>query len=249
LHAARWRILSSGVTSQAERIETDMIKTTADFLADVGSEDDVAYRRSVRNTSVLLGVIVIVVVAGLILPGFFPAGALPTSTVAYSANGLTLNLSVNTTQAFEPSGVRITAWINGTSSIVNVTATDSWAIRSPLLWGSPCQPGFPIGVGVMHGYYDQYNYTSGKLLPLGQKVPVCPFPSGLPQSFLIQPYGSQAIVSINGSLERWNLQTTVVLGRASFLQDLQTGGTFTVIGADEWGDVAILHFVAPLETK
>jgi hypothetical protein len=65
------------------------------------------------------------------------------------------------------------------------------------------------------------------------------------QYFLVQAQGSSAIVSINGSLESWNLQTTLVLGKDSFVQRPQTGGTFTVIGADGWGDVAILHFITP----
>jgi len=221
----------------------DIIKTLADNRAEVGSEDDAAYRKSVRNTSLLLVVIVIVIAAGLILPGYFPAGAPPTSAVAYSPNGLTLSLSINTTQAFSPYGLSITVWINGTSSIDNVSSQDSWAVSQSLLWGSPCTPGWPIGVGVMRGYYDQYNFTSGTLLPLGLTEPRCPIVQGLPQSFLVEPDGSQAFASINGSLERWNLQTSVVLGK-TFLSDNQlTGGTYTVIGTDEWGDVAILHFV------
>ncbi len=214
----------------------------------MGSEDDAAYRRSVRNVSGLLVVVVIVVLAGLVLPSYLGpgAGALPTSNLAYGVNGLTLSISVNATRAFAPSNVSITVWINGTSSIDNVTTQDSWAVDQSRLWERPCTFGWPIGIGVMHGYYDQYNYTLGTLLPLKQPYTDCPTSPATPQSFLVQPDGSEAIASINGSLDAWNLQTTLVIGKASFAQSLQIGGTFTVIGADEWGDVAILYIVAPL---
>jgi len=213
----------------------------------VDTEDDSSYRRSVRNTVALLAVIAVIIVAGIVIPTYFtPASVLPTSTQAYSPNGLTLSISLNTTQAFAPSGVSIAVWINGTSSIENVTAQDSWAVSQSLLWGSECTPGWPIGVGVMHGYFDQYNYTSGVLLPLKQPALYCPSPLGVPRSFLVEADGSEAITSLNGSLVRWNLETTLVLEKTSFVQTQQIGGTFTVIGADEWGDVAILYFVAPL---
>jgi len=213
----------------------------------MGAEDDASYRRSVRNTAALLVVVIIILIAGLVLQAYFvPLGSPPTSTYAYSPNGLTLSFTINTTHAFAPSGVIITVWINGTSSTENVTAKNSWAVGPSLLWGSPCTPGWPLGIGVMHGYYDQYNYTSGTLLPLKPTVLYCPPPPGLPRSFLVEAYGSEAITNVNDSLLRWNLQTTLVLEKTSFLQSQLTGGTFTVIGADEWGDVAILHFDTPL---
>jgi len=215
----------------------------------VGTEDDAAYRKSVRNTSALLVVIVIVVIAGLLLPAYFGfGGTLPTSTFAYSPDGLTLNISLNTTRAFTPSGLRISIWINGTSGIESVTARNSWAVDQSRLWEKLCTTGWPIGVGVMHGYYDQYNYSSGTLLllkPFFSSFTECVTSIAVPQYFLVQPQGSLAIASINGSFESWNLVTTFVIGKDSFVQSPQTGGTFTVVGADEWGDVAVLHFIAP----
>ena len=145
--------------------------------------------------------------------------------------------------------MNISVWINGTSGIENVTAKDSWAVDQSQLWERPCTSGWPIGIGIMHGNYDQYNYTSGMLLLLKQPIMYCPTFAATPRSFLFQPVGSKAIVSIDGSLETWNLQTTLVIGKASFARNQQTSGTFTVIEADEWGDVAILHIVAPLNTS
>jgi hypothetical protein len=215
-------------------------------FATVGTEDDAAYRRSVRNTSALLVVIVIVVIAGLLLPAYFGSGdTFSNSTFAYSPDGLTLNISLNTTRAFTPSGLRISIWINLTSGTESVAARSSWAVDQSRLWERLCTTGWPIGIGVMHGYYDQYNYSSGSLLLLKQPLSDCVTSITAPQYFLIQAQGSSAIVSINGTLESWNLQTTLVLRKDSFVQNPQTGGTVTVIGADEWGDVAILHFITP----
>jgi len=199
----------------------------------------------VRNTAFLLLIVVIVLAAGLFLPAFFtPAGTLPTEAMAADPNGLTLNISLNTTRVFAPSGVAVTIWINGSSAIENVTALDSWPLNQTLLWKAPCTPGWPMGVGVMLGYYDQYNYSSGALLPLNQPTAGCPPSSGVPISFLVQAEGSKAIISMNGSDETWDLLTTLVLTKSSVTPLLTTSEVFTVIGADEWGDVVILHFVA-----
>ena len=212
----------------------------------MSADDEVSYRRSVRNVSVLLFVVVIVVISSLVLTTYFtPTSGPVTSTLVYSPIGITLSMKLNVTSAFNPSGVNITLWINGTSSIESINAQDSWVLPSSLLWTPPCEQGWPIGIGVMHGYYDIYNYTSGTLLFLKKPIFYCP-PEASPQSFIIQPRGSEAIVNFTGSFERWNLQSTLVLGTATFTHIQKVGGSFTVIGADEWGDAVFLHFNAPL---
>jgi len=193
----------------------------------------------------LLLIVIIALVAGLTLSSYFgPPNTLPTQAMIGDWYGLTLNLDLNTTHAFAPSSLAVTVWINGSSAIENMTAQDSWAVNQTLLWKAPCIPEWPIGIGVMSGYYDQYNYSSGVLLPLEQQAAGCQVSSATPQSFLVQAGGTKAIVSMNGSDETWNLLTTLILTKASFPQTQATGQVFTVIGADEWGDVAILHFVA-----
>ena len=209
------------------------------------SGEDTAYKKSVRNTVFLLIVVVIVLVAGLTLPAFFtPAGTFSTETMVGDPNGLTLNLGLNATHVLSPYGLVITVWINGSSAIDNITAQDSWPVNQTMLWRAPCVAGWPIGIGVMSGYYDQYNYSSGVILPLKQQAPLdCQAYSTGPQSFLVEAEGSKAIASTNGSDETWDLLTTLVLTRSSFTQIQTPGEIFTIIGTDEWGDVTILHFV------
>jgi len=213
----------------------------------MSADEEVSYKRSVRNVSVLLFVVVIVVISSLVLTTYFtPTNAPVTSTLVYSPIGITLSMKLNATSAFNPSGVNITLWINGTSSIESIKAQNSWLLSPSMLWTPACKPGWPIGIGITRGYYDIYNYTSGALLLLGKTViPQCP-EAGLPQSFIIEPHGSEAIVNFSDTLDRWDLQMTLVLGSNTFVQRQEVGGPFTVIGADEWGDVVILHIDAPL---
>jgi len=222
---------------------TIRIKSRCSPSANVSSEDETAYRRSVRNTAILLLVVVIILAAGLVLPAYFsPASALPAVASVVDTNGLTLSVGINETHVSAPFNLVITAWINGSSSIENVTAKDSWAVNQSLVWKTPCVPGWPVAIGVMSGYFDQYNYTTGVLIPLREPVTDCEVLSTPPSSFLVQADGSKAIAIMNSSDETWSLQTTLVLTKASFTQT--PGETFTVIGVDEWGDVAILHFVS-----
>jgi len=212
----------------------------------MGTDDESVYRKNVRNVSILVVVAAIILVAGLVLPAYFaPASPLPVSNSAFDPNGLMLSISINGTQAFGGSELRVSVWINGSSSIVNATAEDLWAVNQSRLLEGPCGEGWPIGIGVMQGYYDEYNYTSGTLLPPSQPDTTCPASFADSAYFLVQPLGSEAIAGIDRSLVHCNLLTTLVLGNSSLASRPQVGGTYTVIGADEWGDIAILYVVAP----
>jgi len=211
----------------------------------MSDEDDASYKRSVKNLTVLLIVVVIVVISGLVFTTYFvPTNGLVKSTYVYDPNGLTLSMKLNTTEAFVPYGVNITLWVNGTSGIEDLNAQNSWVVPPSSLWTPPCEPGWPIGIGIMRGYYDMYNYSSGTLLPLNDSGFRCP-PQELPQSFIIEPRGSESIVNLSDSFKRWDLQITLVLANAIFTQGQKAGGLFTVVGADEWGDLTVLHFDAP----
>lgn len=208
----------------------------------MGSQDEAAYRRSVRNTAVLLAVVVLIVAAGIAFQGAFsPAGAPATATSVLGDNGLALGFATNST--FHSSArVLLAARLNGSSSILNVSASDAWAFSGAGLWKGQCIAGWPLGIGVMEGYYDQYNYSSGTLIPLKQAG--CASGGG-PSSFLLQPGGSEAIVSVNSTLHRWDLVLTLTLSGSSYAGPPPSAGPLTVVAADEWGDVALLHLSAP----
>ncbi len=215
--------------------------------APMDSDDDRAYRKSVRNMSVLLAAIVITVFAALIITPFLNPlhEQFPNSASVDSPYGFAISVTLNATQLGPGRYVSITAGMNSTSpQIENVTAQSAWAVDPNRLWGRLCTSGWPMGIGVMQGYYSEGNLSVGTLIGLPQPFVLCPVLRGTPSYFLLQPHGSKAVVSLNGTLEFWDLQTTLDFGSGSLGQGQRLGGVYTVVLADEWGDVVLLHFVA-----
>ena len=216
--------------------------------------DDIAYRKSVRNMSIFLAVMVIVVFAAIFIPPYVnPASGNFPSSVSYDFGfGFTMNLSVNATEVSPLGSVLLTGWVNSSSdSGVSINASDSWAFPRGRLWGPSCLNGFPIGIGVMSGHYTQDNYTLGALLQPLTSQARCP-PSGSPQYFLFYPHHSSiAAAVVNGTPYRWSILMNVSLGQHSLAQNAIPGvpgpqglpaGIYTAVLADEWGDVLTANF-------
>jgi hypothetical protein len=210
----------------------------------LGSKDDMAYRKSVRNMSIVLAAIVITVFAALFVPPyFFPTHiSFQPSVSVDSPFGFTLHLTVNSTSVAPGGSVLLTGWVNSTSSSVeNVTAADSWGLPPGGLWGKACAPGWPIGLGVMQGHYTQDNYTLGTLVPTTQPVFHCPVQAGAPQYFLLEPHSSKALVTLGGNPTIWVVQTSLSSGQYVLGSQFHPG-VYTAVLADEWGDVLTTNF-------
>lgn len=207
------------------------------------TEDDASYRRSVRNTIIVIAVMVGVLAAALVIPPIVNPlheqfnGA---STVV-SPYGLSLTLRLNGTQLAAGEGESLTAWLNSTSSeVANISAAAGWPLGPQGLWTKACTSGWPLGVGFMAGYYTADNYSLGSLVPVTGPLTGCPLMAGAPGSFLMQPRGSTAIVNVDGALSEWNLTSVLAIGSPQLSS--QRGGVYTAIAVDEWGDVAVAHF-------
>lgn len=203
--------------------------------------------------SLVLAAIVIIVFAAILVPPYvFP----PSDTFQKAASldspfGFTLHLEINTTSPAPGGHVLITGWLNSTSdSIETVNASNSWIQGSESLWTKPCTSGWPIGLGVMRGHYTQDNYTLGALLPLPQPLYICPLQSGTPSYFLLEPHSSRALVDIGGSPQYWVIESSYTFGYAlweglsgSAGAGQLPAGVYTVVLADEWGDVLTTNFL------
>lgn len=203
--------------------------------------DDVAYRRSVRNMSLVLAAIVITIFAAIFISpfAFAPPNTFQKSTSLDSVFGFTLHLQINATTAAPGSNLLVSGWLNSSSdSIVNVTAADAWALGPAGLLTRSCAEGWPIGVGVMEGHYTQDNFSSGTLLPLPVPAAHCPYAASAPGYFLLTPHSSQALVDLNGTPQYWVLQSSFSLGTSQL-----PPGVYTAVLADEWGDVLTTNFV------
>lgn len=211
----------------------------------MASEDDVAYRKSVRNMIAVLAAIVVTVFATIFIPPYLNPQHdvfLPSTSYA-SPVGFTMRLTLNST-AVPPSGrVLISGWVNSSSpSIENITAAKLWALPQSGLWGRVCTSGWPIGVGVMAGHYTQDNYTLGSLIPIPQPlVYYCPAQISAPPFFLLEPHSSKALVTVGGTPYVWVLQTELSF-RGYPSGSRLAPGAYTAVLADEWGDVLTANF-------
>ena len=215
--------------------------------------DDVAYRKSVRNMSIVLAAMAIVIFAAIFIPPYlFPSHNVFPSSVSYDSGfGFTMHLTLNSTSVAPLGHLLLTAWLNSSSdSIENVTARDSWALPAGSLWVPQCTPGWPIGVGLMRGHYTQDNYTAGTLLKPATSPVQCQL-SGSPQYFLFYPHSTEALASVNGNPHRWTITMNVSFGQTSMSHNVLPGvpgthglptGPYPAVLADEWGDVLTANF-------
>lgn len=207
------------------------------------SSDDEAYRKSVRNMSLVLAAIVITVFAGLFIPPYlFPThDVFVESTSSYSPYGLALHLQMNTTSVAEGGTLQLSGWLNSTSSsLENITIANDWGVPKSRLWGPLCSPTWPIGLGVMQGHYTQDNYTQGALLQAPTVSYGCPNPVFTPTSLTFERFSSRVIFIVGGTPGTWNLLIDLTVSPRTF--GPMPPGVYTAVLADGWGDVLTAIF-------
>jgi len=207
------------------------------------SSDDAAYRKSVRNMSLVLAAIVITVFAGLFIPPYlFPShDVFVGSTSSYSPYGLALHLQMNTTSVAEGGTLQLSGWLNNTSSSPeSITTANNWGVPKSSLWGPQCSPTWPVGLGVMQGHYTQDNYTQGVLLQAPTISYGCPNPEFAPSSLTFEPFSSKVIFVVGGTPGTWNLLTELTVSPGTF--GPMSPGVYTAVFADEFGDVLTAIF-------
>jgi hypothetical protein len=207
------------------------------------AEVDASYRRSVRNTVIVIVALALTIAAALLVPPILNPIHEQFNNAASvdSPHGFSLTIKLNATQLTPTEGITVTAWINSTSNqIGNISAASHWPVGPQGLWTRICTNGWPLGVGFMAGYFTGDNYSLGSLIHVPMPLFGCPILISTPGFFLLQPHSSTAIVRVNGALAEWNLTST--LGLRSSQLSPQRGGVYTAIAVDEWGDVVLAHF-------
>lgn len=209
-------------------------------------EDDREYKRSVRNMSFVLAAIVLTIFAALGYAYLNPVHYnFQKSVSAATGQSFTLYLNISSTAVSPDGRVNITAWVISTfPSIHNLTAASFWSVDPNGLWTRICTSGFPIGVGVMKGHYDSGNVTSGTLLPLNRPLALCPVFFSTPKWFAFEPQSSNALVSVNGDIATWDIRSALGFSGTSLSGGgvQLSSGVYTVVAADEWGDVLTTNF-------
>ena len=176
-----------------------------------------------------------------------------TALVLNSSDGLGLSLQV------EPGlngNYTITVRESNLLNFVNnVTEADEWKYTQDSV--APCGPDpytNPVEFAVVQGHYGQDNYTSSKALPFYNPdiVRLCGEVGflGGPSAFAFQPL-SDAFSFPSGSAQPEVGAASATITTSGYWVGGQNGvaaalepfppGAYTVIGADEWGDVVLLQ--------
>jgi hypothetical protein len=233
------------VTQLAIAVTTQLaLRPTSTLLWTHLNSDDVAYRKSVRNMSIVLAVIVVTIFAALFIPPYvYPShDVFQPSVTLDSPFGFTLHLTVNSTTVSSEGTILLTGWVNSTSAVVeNVTTSNSWGVPQAKLWERACTAGWPLGVGVMQGHYTHDNYTLGTLVSIPQPLLSCPVQVATPSYFLFEPHSSKALVDIAGTPSFWTIQSSLAFEVYTSGAQLNPG-VYTAVLADEWGDVLTTNF-------
>ena len=144
------------------------------------------------------------------------------------------------------------------NSVNNVTLYDDWAFqKSSLNPANPCGPSTPIPVGfaILQGNYGQDNYTAGQALTLydPNDVYLCGSLGFVNSSeiYSFQPLSDDFLFPLGSGSSYHGPAAVTFTTNGYWVGGQQNGaaafqpfspGVYTIVGADEWGEYAILHF-------
>ncbi|MGI0017146.1 MAG: hypothetical protein ACREA1_00390 [Nitrosotalea sp.] len=177
------------------------------------------------------------------------------SQVDNSVSALNLHMSTGSNVLKPGQSIGISISVNNTlGTPVAVASQNDWSY--PNVSTGPC---FTIGYGVsiLDGFYDTNNMTGGKILNLFNPGILCPVVQETAKVYEFQPQSDNVKESQCKSIEGLQCRTdTYQMGQdykfdgywdAGMVQPFKSG-VYTVVGADEWGHVAIEHFVVTNST-
>jgi uncharacterized protein YceK len=184
------------------------------------------------------------------------------STSAKAANGLSLSVSTDQTDYAPGQEVQIvTDEKNTLAKTNNVPIADNWPVNELVqMYFGPCvSRDIPYGIAVYQGDYTSSNYSTATPLNLYNPTSIflCqPQTTPVPTSFLFEPLSDIADI-IAGNAKPGG-DTGVITSQQQIsgqmtLKGYWTGdsvpkftyfnpGVYTVLGGDEWGNLALVHF-------
>jgi hypothetical protein len=169
------------------------------------------------------------------------------STDNQTLSALKLYLSTNSTSIQLGQAIGIDISVNNTlSRPIMALQKNDWAFST---YGIILCAQSPVGISILDGYYTEQNMTKGKQLALYGNTIMCPMIMNLVSGYEFAPLSSQVTIycgtnSVNlcGNDEMRYHVSFGGFWKNEILHPFNLG-TYTIIGADEWGHVAIKHFV------
>ncbi|MGC8557426.1 MAG: hypothetical protein ACP5NC_00320 [Nitrososphaeria archaeon] len=217
------------------------------------------FRNDKLSALVIAAIITAVMLAGasLITPG-----SLTYATQVHS-NGMELMLSINSSSMMQGGSITVNVSLINTLHIINhVSAEHYWSIDDVSL-GACDNINYPMGIAVFNGYYTSANISDVRNPLTIFRPTVCPMFIVYIREYQFYPYGSAASIKgpsmINGTyyVNSYMISREFTLsGYYAQQQEPANGsnisshlilnqfspGTYTIVGADEWGGFVILHF-------
>ncbi len=177
------------------------------------------------------------------------------SAVVRSSSGLDLSLSLDSNMISPGQAVSVSLDEWNTLSIENVVPSASdWPV--PGLALGPCGTNLPIGIEIAQGFYTSSNISSAQGLQLSERGAYsCPVIFASISSYAFEPNSDVAgvmgscgtnpcftdrIESTTNATGYWTGGNPPYSTSPAFSNFTQ--GEYTVVGGDEWGALAILHF-------
>jgi len=198
-------------------------------------------------------IIVIAIVGISSYAGLPPIRSVPTFSISnstVSAANSTLGLSL---QLFANGSLRslsVSAEVVGARSVpTNISDQNNWPYPADSLNpSSPCGAPGQVGFGIFQGYYDQSNYTKATALVLynASETYLCTtFAYGI-FTYSFQPHSDVAELLNSSGVPLYNesISTSDRIGGYWHGSTYQVfpAGNYTIMAADEWGQVAFLYF-------
>ena len=194
--------------------------------------------------------IVLPVIASLMTALTSCASNLPTPATSVPGIGLSLTVSISSTD-YKP-GSKIIITIDETNTLAhenNVSAANAWPLKGLTLGGCGTL-NYPFGLAILQGNYDQTNFTS--VTPLQSlydlnAVYSCPMLLQV-TSYVFEASSDFAFINSGTAYtNRAQISYTCDVagswsGSPSAIYSNFTPGIYTVVGGDEWGTVVIEHF-------
>jgi hypothetical protein len=175
--------------------------------------------------------------------------------ISDSSNALQLHLST-TSQMIKPGqAIGITISVNNTSSHpIQMPAQNNWSYGN-VATGLCARIGY--GIAILDGYYTSDNLTQGKILPIFNLGALCPVIIEHATMYEFQPSSGQVkeiqcdqTQDIKCNPNSYQMGENYRLGGYWNYGSIEPfkSGIYTIVGADEWGHVAIEHLVVTNST-
>ena len=176
-----------------------------------------------------------------------------TDDQASSALKLFMSTDSDIIQSGNPIGITIS--VNNTlATPVDIPTQNNWSYTN--VSTGPCDT-IGYGISILDGFYDKNNVTQGKILNLFNPGIMCPFIQETAKVYEFQPNSGNVKQVQCKPIEGLQCETeSYQMGQNYKFNGYWDGGIvqpfksgiYTLVGADEWGHIAIEHFVVTNST-